>query len=106
MAAVPIMVSIAGEDLKPADYNLQVLGLEAKSGAELQESFWRVNQAERKQYRSKVGLWKYVLGLIRPRRQKAILIYPEFERVTVPDGRSLDMEKDFLTEGEVTYSVP
>jgi len=98
-----VTVTIAGEDLHPTDYGLDVIGMRGNSQDELRQSFARVAQQEVRQNRERLGFWRYLPRLLAREERRAVLLYPNAKLVTYSDGRSLEYAEGPVAVTEAIY---
>jgi hypothetical protein len=103
---LPIVVSIAGEDLHTVDYDLELMGMRANTKEELVAAFKEEVHKEKDSYRKTLGFWRYTLDSFSPSPRHAVLITPDLEEVHADGGITVYIARKILDAKDATYNMP
>jgi hypothetical protein len=103
---LPITVSIAGEDLHTADYDLELMGIKANTKEELVAAFKEEVHKEKESYRKTAGFWRYTLDSFSPSPRHAVLITSDLEEVHADGGVTVYIARKILDAKDATYNMP
>lgn len=101
----PVRVSLAGEDLRSTDYDVDVLGVQSSDKSDLLKKFTGMALRERTEYRRNAGIWKYLFFHLHRTTRHGILVYPGYEEHRGVNGMALEIGT-LVPSTVATYQIP